>query len=106
LLSPAAREAVEHSALAVSPMVGLEIQYLREIGRVRHGARRMLAALRRDLGLALSDLPFPVVAARAQRLAWTRDPFDRLIAGEAAAARARLVTRDDLLRRYFRAALW
>jgi len=52
LLSPAARE----------------IQYLREIGRVRHGARRMLAALRRDLGLALSDLPFPVVAARAR--AW------------------------------------
>jgi hypothetical protein len=39
-------------------MVGLEIQYLREMGRVRHGAR------------------------------------------------ARLVTRDDLLRRYFRAALW
>ena len=106
LLSPAAREAIERSALAVSPMVGLEIQYLREIGRVRHGARRMLATLRRDLGLALSDVPFAVVAARAQTLAWTRDPFDRLIAGEAAAARARLVTRDDQLRKHFRAALW
>lgn len=106
LLSRAAREAIEHSALAVSPMVGLEIQYLREVGRIRHGPRRILASLRSDLGLSLSDLPFTTVAARAQTLAWTRDPFDRLIAGEASVARARLVTRDDLMRRHFRAALW
>lgn len=106
LLSLAARQAIEHCALAVSPMVGLEIQYLREVGRLRYGARRVLAALRRELGVALSDVPFPVVAARAVTFAWTRDPFDRLIAGEAAAARARLVTRDDQLRRHFRAALW
>lgn len=106
LLSPAAHEAIEHSTLAVSPMVGLEIQYLREVGRLRYGARRVLTALRRDLGVALSDVPFPVVAARAAVLVWTRDPFDRLIAGEALAARARLVTRDDRLRRHFRAALW
>jgi PIN domain nuclease of toxin-antitoxin system len=54
----------------------------------------------------LSDLPFAAVAARAHTLAWTRDPFDRLIAGEAAVAGARLVTRDDLLSRHFHAALW
>lgn len=106
LLSPAARAAIERDALAVSPMVGLEVQYLREIGRIRQGPKRILAALRRDLGLSLSELPFAAVAARAQTLAWTRDPFDRLIAAEAAVARARLVTRDDLLRRHFRSALW
>jgi len=106
LLSPAARAVIDREALAVSPMVGLELQYLREIGRIRHGAKRILAALRRDVGLALSDLPFAAVAARAQAFSWTRDPFDRLIAAEAELARARLVTRDDLLRRRLRCALW
>lgn len=106
LLSSMAREAIEREELAVSPMVGLELQYLREIGRIRHGPKRILAALRDDLGLTVSDLPFAAVAARAQGLAWTRDPFDRLIAAEAAVARARLLTRDDLLRRRFRSALW
>jgi hypothetical protein len=46
LLSWAAREAIERDALATSPMVGLEIQYVREIGRLRHGPKRILAALR------------------------------------------------------------
>lgn len=106
LLSPPAREAIERGSLAVSPMVGLELQYLREIGRIRHGPKRVLAALRADLGLSVSDLPFAAVAARAQGFSWTRDPFDRLIVAEAAIARARLVTRDDILRRRFPLALW
>lgn len=106
LLSPLARAAIELDTLAVSPMVGLELQYLREIGRIRHGPKRVIAALRGDLGLSLSDLPFAAIAARARTFSWTRDPFDRLIAAEAAVARARLVTRDDLLRRNFRLALW
>ena len=106
LLSAAARRAIERSTLQVSPMVGLELQYLREIGRIRHGPTRVLASLRSDLGLSMSELPFAAVAARARAYSWTRDPFDRLIAAQAAAARARLVTRDDLLRRHFRLALW
>lgn len=106
LLSPLAREAIEAGTLAVSPMVGLELQYLREIGRIRHGPRRIIAALRHDLGLSLSELPFGAVAARAHSFYWTRDPFDRLIAAQAAVERARLVTRDELIRRKFRLALW
>ena len=87
-------------------MVVLELQYLREIGRIRHRPMRVIAALRADLGLSLSDLPFAAVAARAQTFSWTRDPFDRLIAAQAALARARLVTRDEVIRRKFRLALW
>lgn len=106
LLSPLARGAIETGALAVSPMAGLELQYLREIGRIRQGPQRILAALRRDLGLAVSALPFDAVARRAQSFSWTCDPFDRLIAAQAAVAGARLVTRDDHLRRNFRLSLW
>ena len=106
LLSQVARDAIETETLAVSPMVGLELQYLREIGRIRHGPTRIIAALRHDIGLSVSELPFGAVALRAQSFSWTRDPFDRLIAAEAAVARARLLTRDDHLRRNFRLALW
>jgi len=106
LLSPAAAQAIDRGALEISPMVALELQYLREIGRIRHGPGRILTALRRDLGLSVSELAFEAVVARARTLAWTRDPFDRLISAHAAAARARLVTRDDVIRRRFRAALW
>lgn len=106
LLSGAARDAIERDELAVSPMVGLEVQYLREVGRMRHGPARILAALRGDLGLEVSNLPFATVAARARSFSWTRDPFDRLIAAEAAVAGARLLTRDGVLRRRFRPALW
>ena len=106
LLSRGARDAIEAETLAVSPMVGLELQYLREIGRIRHGPKRIFAALRHDIDLSLSELPFSAVAMRAQSLSWTRDPFDRLIAAEAAVTRARSLTRDDNLRRHFRLALW
>lgn len=106
LLSPAAAAAIDRNPLEVSPMVALELQYLHEIRRIRHGPGRILAALRRDLGLSLSEMGFGAVVARARTLAWTRDPFDRLISAHAAAARARLVTRDEVIRRRFRAALW
>jgi PIN domain nuclease of toxin-antitoxin system len=106
LLSSAAARAVERGRLEISPMVVLELQYLREIGRILHGPRRIVAALRRDLGMSVSGLAFERVVGRAQGLAWTRDPFDRLIAAHAAVAGARLVTRDDVIRRRFRGALW
>jgi PIN domain nuclease of toxin-antitoxin system len=105
-LSATAKDAIDSAMLSVSPVVGLELQYLREVGRILWGPRRVLGALRRDFGVAMSDLPFPSIAVRALALTWTRDPFDRLIAAEAAAAGARLLTRDEGLRRHFRAALW
>ena len=106
LLSPAAREAIERDVLAVSPMVGLELQYLREIGRILHGPNRVLAALRADLGLSLSELPFAAVAARARALIWTRDPFDRLIASQAVMEKIQLMTCDKTILKHCPLAFW
>src|SRR5690606_27064265 len=39
-------------------------------------------------------------------LAWTRDPFDRLIAGDALAAADRLVTKDEVIRASVELAVW
>lgn len=106
LLSAAARDAVERGQLFVSPIVDLELQLLREIGRILKGPETVLPALAREIGLEIGTTPFPKVVAAARELSWTRDPFDRLIVAEAALAGARLVTKDRLIRKHSPAAVW
>lgn len=96
----------EQGRLAISPMVELELAYLQEIGRLLVDPSLVVGTLANDLGLTVSQTPFPTVVARAQGLAWTRDPFDRLIAGQAQADGARLVTKDKHILARFAPALW
>ena len=58
------------------------------------------------VGLRVSSAPFHRVVAATAKLDWTRDPFDRLIVGQALADAARLVTRDRAIRGHYRGALW
>lgn len=105
-LSGDARSALETGRLAISPMVELELEYLREIGRLLTDPTTVVGALANDLGLAVSQTPFPAVVARARGITWTRDVFDRLIAAQAVTDGARLVTKDSRIREHFAAALW
>lgn len=106
LLSEPAREAIEKEPLRVSPMVLLELEFLREIGRLGVGANLVLEELRGRIGLEVCDLDFRRVAASARELNWTRDPFDRVIVGQAIAAGRRLLTKDRSIRRRFQSATW
>lgn len=106
LLSAAARDALERGRLFVSPIVDLELQLLREIGRIRKGPETVLPALAREIGLEFAAADYSKVVTAARDLHWTRDPFDRLIVAQATLAGARLVTKDALIRRHFRAAIW
>jgi PIN domain nuclease of toxin-antitoxin system len=106
LLSPGARAAIEQSALRVSPMVLLELEFLREIGRLKVGARAVVEHLGPRIGLEICDLPFAEVVASACEIGWTHDPFDRIIVGQALAAGRPLVTKDRSIRRRFRQARW
>ncbi len=105
-LSDGARQALEHDVLQVSPMVALELTYLGEIGRLTASADDVLDEARRSLGLVLADEPFAEVATTAMGLDWARDPFDRIIAAQALAARARLLTRDETLHAHLDLATW
>lgn len=87
-------------------MVDLELQFLREIGRLSKGPETILPALSRDIGLALVDETFAGVAFEARGLGWTRDPFDRLIVAEAALMRATLVTKDTVILENYSRAVW
>lgn len=90
--------------LRISPMVLVELDVLHEIGRLTESSTTLVGAL--GLGIKVCDLPFSAVAAAATHLAWTRDPFDRLIVAQAVVAQAPLVTRDRTIHRHSAVAYW
>jgi PIN domain nuclease of toxin-antitoxin system len=107
LLSKRARAAIEEATeLFISPAVLLELALLRETERITAGPQEVLVALQGSIGLELASESFVEVASEAARLAWTRDPFDRLIAAQAKAGGAPLVTRDRKIRANVRTAIW
>jgi PIN domain nuclease of toxin-antitoxin system len=104
--SKAALHEISSESLRISPMVLLELQLLFEIGRANDPASKVAERLARDLGIAVCDHPFPLVAASAMDIKWTRDPFDRLIVAHAAANDAPLLTKDGKIRRHYERAIW
>jgi PIN domain nuclease of toxin-antitoxin system len=106
LLSEPARETLEAGRLFVSPLVDLELQLLREIGRLSTGPERILKALSREIDLQFTTTGLVQLASAARDLHWTRDPFDRLIVADALLAGAPLVTKDSFIRKHFAAAVW
>lgn len=106
LLSPSAIQAIEDDRLAVSPLVSLELTYLHEIGRLTEGGPAIVASVAEQLGVELDRTPLVAVVAAAQGSTWTRDPFDRLISGQARAAGARLLTKDQSILENEATAFW
>lgn len=101
-----ARKRLEREELRISPMVALELEYLHEVGRIAEGAAAVLQDLEHKLGLAQDDGHFAAVVTAARTLTWTRDPFDRMIVGNAAVAGANLMTKDRNIRQHYRQAVW
>jgi PIN domain nuclease of toxin-antitoxin system len=91
--------------LRISPMVFLELEFLREIKRIHPSAAQVVDALKKDIGLKICDVPFAAVAMKAVAERWTRDPFDRFIVAQARLASAPLITRDRVIRAHYAAAM-
>lgn len=105
-LSPSARRSLEDDTLRVSPMVTLELAYLHEIGRLEHSSHQVMARAELRLEARVASEPFAAVVEEAMAMGWTQDPFDRLIAAQATAAGARLLTRDETIRENVDRAFW
>lgn len=105
-LSAPARKMIEGEDLRISPIVVLELKFLHEIGRIRATDREIVKSLAGAIGVEVCAMPFSVVVDFASLETWTRDPFDRLIVGQAKAADAYLVTKDARIRRHYRKAVW
>ncbi len=98
--------AVDREDLVVSPVVELELTYLHETGRLTVGGPTILADLRERIDLRASDRSMASVVAAAHPLSWTRDPFDRLIVGDALSADCRLLTKDRTITEHCSLAQW
>jgi PIN domain nuclease of toxin-antitoxin system len=66
----------------------------------------VVADLGEQIGLRLCDLPFAEVVRSAAKETWTRDPFDRLIVGQAAARGALLITKDKTIQEHYGRSVW
>ncbi|MGH3766197.1 MAG: type II toxin-antitoxin system VapC family toxin [Pseudonocardiaceae bacterium] len=106
LLPAAVRRRLDSEPLVISPIVELELAYLHEIGRTSKPPGFVLPELRAKVGLTVSGAPLRAVVDAAIGLAWTRDPFDRLIAAQALAENETLLTKDDRIRKHLELAVW
>jgi len=106
LLPPSMRQLLNASDLYVSPMVMLELQYLYEIGRTTEPGSVVVLDLSQRIGLRVSEEPLHRVIALALQQTWTRDPFDRIIVGQAALQQHTLITKDRTMRDHYPYAVW
>ena len=80
--------------LYVSPVSLLELRFLEEVGKVRIQTE---ARIEDDSRFAIDDPQARALFAAALDLAWTRDPFDRLLVAHAQLRGWRLATADSQL---------
>lgn len=85
------------SRLYLSPVSILEVQLLGEIGRLRLSRGRSATALAGDERWQVDEPLALKWFAAACELAWTRDPFDRLLVAHARVRGWRLATADEAL---------
>ncbi len=97
---------LESEDILVSPMVQLELQCLREIGRLTVDSALIIETLGAAIGLRLCEQPFARVIAESILQTWTRDPFDRLIVAQAVSRGAPLLTKDETILGHCPLACW
>ena len=108
LLSRGAIQAIEAAEeILLSPVVLFELQAIYRKGRIPLPPGEIFARLQVQCDVALCVLPMAEVVLAAMGIAWTRDPMDSLIVGQAMAnGRAGLVTSDELIRANYAGAIW
>jgi PIN domain nuclease of toxin-antitoxin system len=104
-LSNHARQLINFSPVVISPVVVLELELLREIGRLKVSVDHTLELLR-QLGVSILEQSFAQACWASRSLTWTRDPFDRLIVGHAMAdEQSVLISMDEAIHANYKNAL-
>lgn len=100
------RELLERALLHVSPLVRLELGFLREVGKIKVEPGEILGVLTGDYGVTVTADPMDRLVPLAMPLSWTRDPFDRLLVATALLHESPLITRDARIQEHFAGAVW
>ena len=106
LISKEALQALEENELYISPIVELELQYLKEIGKIKKFPSEIIEALHKEINLKVCTKDFHGIIRESLNLHWTRDPFDRIIVAHASLNNNKLLTKDDSIRAHYKQALW
>lgn len=105
-LSDRGRRLLDEKQILISPMVILELEFLREIKRIEVQALDIVNALVEEICLKICPLPFPKIISQSLTENWTRDPFDRLIVAHARAGKGPLLTKDGQMQDNYPQAFW
>ena len=105
-LSDRGKKLLEEKQILISPMVVLELEFLREIKRIEVQALEIVNALAEEIGLKICPLPFSKIVSQSLTENWTRDPFDRLIVAHARAGNGPLLTKDGQMQDNYPQAFW
>ena len=106
-LTREAAQAIDSSDPVISPMVLLELEYLYEIRRLARPSLVILDQLQTQIGLKVSDHPFPAIAHAALFETWTREPFDRIIVAQARSdGFSGLISADAHIQRNYSKTIW
>ena len=104
--SPKIKKLINQNDLAISPIIRLELQYLKEIKRINEESDVIIDYLTEKIGLTVEEAPFDVVIKSAMKLGWTRDPFDRIIVATSQIKNSTLITADKIILNNYEKATW
>ena len=105
-LSDQAKNLLNENEIQVSPIVRLELQYLNEIKRITVSANDIITDLSNSIGLKVCDKDFNNIINSSMNITWTRDPFDRIIVGNALLNDDHLVTKDQTILENYNKSLY
>jgi PIN domain nuclease of toxin-antitoxin system len=106
LLPPGVIHLLEENELYISPIVLLELQYLKETNKITKTASHIVNALQKEINLKVCEKDFHAIIRQSLSMHWTRDPFDRLTVAHASLNDNILLTKDDAIRSHYRHARW
>ena len=107
LLSKVAQDLIEtNNTILISPIVQLELEFLKEINRINVDSALIIESLNLNIGLQICDQKFSHVVTESIHNKWTRDPFDRLIVAQASIKSSTLITKDRLIINNYTKARW
>jgi len=104
--SPKIKKLINQNDLAISPIIRLELQYLKEIKRINEESDVIINYLTEKIGLTVEEAPFDIIIKSAVKLTWTRDPFDRIIVATSKIKNSTLITADQIILNNYEMAVW
>lgn len=106
LVSKKVLQVLDENELYISPIVELELQYLRENNKIKKSSSEIMDALYKEINLKVCTKNFHNIIRESLGLHWTRDPFDRIIVAHASLNTNILLTKDNTIRTHYKQAVW